>query len=164
MKHSSSTAGFAQSISPSCFFMIVVWVAASWSWGVYTAVPCAMASRVFTQSSAPASARRPKSVPPVSPSFKGTSVFRIISPVSRPSSMRMVVTPVTGSPLITAHWMGAAPRYLGSREAWTLMQPFGGSSKISFGRIWPKATTTIISGLYPLKYSIHSGSRTLRGW
>jgi hypothetical protein len=33
-----------------------------------------------------------------------------IGPVSSPSSIIIVVTPVSVSPLTTAQWMGAAPR------------------------------------------------------
>jgi len=35
----------------------------------------------------------------------------------------MVETPVTASPLSTAHWIGAAPRYFGSSEPWTFTAP-----------------------------------------
>ena len=43
----------------------------------------------------------------------GIPVFqpvKIISPVSNPSFICIVVTPDTLSPLMTAHWIGAAPR------------------------------------------------------
>ena len=40
-----------------------------------------------------------------------------------PLSMSMIETPVSLSPAWIARWMGAAPRHLGSNEAWTLMQP-----------------------------------------
>ena len=40
-----------------------------------------------------------------------------MGPVSSPASMRMMVTPVTGSPASSARWMGAAPRQRGSSEA-----------------------------------------------
>ena len=33
-----------------------------------------------------------------------------VGPVSSPASIFMIVTPVSGSPLAMAHWMGAAPR------------------------------------------------------
>ncbi len=49
----------------------------------------------------------------------------------------MAVTPVTASPFSSAAWMGEAPRYFGSREAWTLMQPKRGISSTAFGRILP---------------------------
>ena len=49
----------------------------------------------------------------------------------------MVVTPETGSPLMTLHWTGAAPRYLGSSEPWRLTQPYRGRSSTFFGRILP---------------------------
>jgi len=46
--------------------------------------------------------------------------------VSSPASIFMVVTPVDGfTPVRTAHWMGAAPRYFGNKEAWRLMLPRG---------------------------------------
>ena len=34
-----------------------------------------------------------------------------------------MVTPVTGSPFATAHWIGAAPRYFGSNEPWRFRLP-----------------------------------------
>jgi hypothetical protein len=46
--------------------------------------------------------------------------------VSNVSSINMMVTPVTRSPWIMAQFIGAAPRYLGSRDAWTLIHPNGG--------------------------------------
>jgi hypothetical protein len=58
----------------------------------------------------------------------------------------MIVTPVSASPLRMAHWIGAAPRYLGSRDVWTLRQPKRGRSRMLWGRIWPYAATTIRSG------------------
>ena len=46
--------------------------------------------------------------------------------------MRIVVTPVTVSPFATAQLIGAAPRYFGSSEAWTLTQPYLGQVKDRF--------------------------------
>ena len=46
-----------------------------------------------------------------------------ISPVSRPSSIFIMVTPTSRSPARMARCIGAAPRYFGSSEAWMLMQP-----------------------------------------
>lgn len=97
----------------------------------------------------------------------------MISPVSSPTSMRIIVTPVISSPLMTAHWIGAAPRYFGSRDACTLMHPYFGRSRILFGRICPKAATMMISGanfsniphlhlpgFYRLEYFQSMGNRT----
>ena len=39
----------------------------------------------------------------------------------------MIVTPVSGSPAMTARCMGAAPRYLGSSDACTLTKPRRGA-------------------------------------
>ena len=39
-----------------------------------------------------------------------------IGPESRPSSICMIVTPVSESPFSKAHWIGAAPRYFGRME------------------------------------------------
>ena len=71
------------------------------------------------------------------PTDTGRLDFSSISPVSSPAFIRMVVTPASFSPLSTAHWMGAAPRYFGRRDAWTLMQPSGGISRIRWERILP---------------------------
>ena len=84
--------------------------------------------------------------------------------MSKPLSIRIVVTPDSLSPFMTAHWMGAAPRYMGSKEAWTLIHPYFGSSKISFGMICPKATTTTTSGFNSLSFSSHWASRIFTGW
>ena len=47
---------------------------------------------------------------PANAAASGTSTFVSISPVSRPSSIFIMVTPLTSSPFMTAHWIGAAPR------------------------------------------------------
>src|ERR1700691_3949703 len=60
--------------------------------------------------SAPMAARRGARVSAVSFGAIASSCCWRMSPVSRPASMRMVVTPVTVSPLAIAHWMGAAAR------------------------------------------------------
>ena len=60
-----------------------------------------------------------------------------IAPVSRPSSIRMMVTPDSASPAITARLIGAAPRQRGSSEACTLKQPSLGASSTALGRISP---------------------------
>ena len=70
-------------------------------------------------------------------SEKGTSSFNIISPVSMPTSMYIVVIPVFLSPFSTAHCIGAAPLYCGSSEPCTLIQPLLGISNNSLGSIFP---------------------------
>ena len=60
-----------------------------------------------------------------------------MGPVSRPSSICMMVTPVSLSPAMIARWIGAAPRQRGSSEACTLMQPLTGVSSMGRGRINP---------------------------
>ena len=75
----------------------------------------------------------------------------------------MIVTPLFSSPLITAHWIGAAPLYLGKSEACTLTQPNLGSSRISLLRIWPNAATTIMSGASSRRRATASGRLTLTG-
>ena len=94
----------------------------------------------------------------------GVSAFKRMSPVSMPISVIMVVMPVTGSPLTMAHWMGAAPRYLGRREPWTLMQPCLGISRFSWDRSWPKAAVTIRSGAKSCKAATPSGALILSNW
>ncbi len=60
-----------------------------------------------------------------------------MAPVSRPSSICMMVTPDSASPAMTARLMGAAPRQRGSNEACTLKQPSLGASRMGLGRIRP---------------------------
>ena len=60
-----------------------------------------------------------------------------MSPASSATDMRMIVTPIRVSPLRMAQAMGAAPRYFGNSEAWTLMPPCGGTASTSRDRIWP---------------------------
>ena len=86
-----------------------------------------------------------------------------ISPVSRPASICIVVTPVLASPLTMHHCIGAAPRYSGSSEACTFIQPYSGISSISWDNICPNATTMMSSGFMPLIACTASGSLTLRG-
>ena len=88
-----------------------------------------------------ASARRDFAISSVTwPAFfpRISSVCRSsIGPVSSPSSICMIVTPLISSPARIARWIGAAPRQRGRSEAWTLMQPSRGASRIGLGRISP---------------------------
>src|SRR5207249_7001962 len=56
-------------------------------------------------------------------------------PISIPSSILNVVIPVCVSPRMIAHWIGAAPRYLGSSDAWMLIYPLAGVSTTALGRL-----------------------------
>ena len=67
----------------------------------------------------------------------GTRSAIAIAPVSSPSSIFMMVTPLSVSPAMMARWIGAAPRQRGNSEACTLKQPSRGASRIGFGRISP---------------------------
>ena len=83
-----------------------------------------------------------------------------ISPVSIPSSISIVVTPVSVSPEYIAHCMGEAPLCLGSNEACAFTQPYRGMESISGGSILPYATTIIISGASSLIILMTSGFLT----
>ena len=50
-------------------------------------------------------------------------------PVSRPSSIRKMLMPVSASPARMARWIGAAPRQRGSSEACRLRQPSRGARR-----------------------------------
>ena len=67
----------------------------------------------------------------------GTVPRSSIGPVSSPSSICMMVTPLSASPARIAAWIGAAPRQRGSSEAWMFRQPRLGASSIGRGRISP---------------------------
>ena len=101
------------------------------------AVPSAMAFTTLPSSSAPMTARRSWSCSTFSFKSMGVAAWAMMSPASSASAMCMMVTPVSLSPLSMAQLMGAAPRYLGSKEEWTLMQPFSGSSSTALGSSLP---------------------------
>ena len=67
----------------------------------------------------------------------GMRSISAMSPVSRPSSIFITVTPVSASPAMMARLIGAAPRQRGSSEACRLKQPCCGALRIGFGRIRP---------------------------
>src|SRR5918998_2393053 len=98
----------------------------------------------------------------------GVGRCRAMGPVSKPSSIRIMVTPVSSSPSMMARSMGAAPRYLGSREAWTFQAPWGAAQRASARRIWPKAATTrascaeIRSASSPMRSGCASGRSCAR--
>src|SRR3989344_3455622 len=55
--------------------------------------------------------------------------------------------------------MGEGPRHFGRREGWTLITPFSGISRISFGRITPNDATTNMSHFFSLNAALHASSR-----
>ena len=65
---------------------------------------------------APSRASRAASCPAVSFAPTGVVARWRMSPLSMPASIFMMVTPVSASPFRMAHWIGAAPRYLGRRD------------------------------------------------
>lgn len=86
--------------------------------------PASIFSSAVTSVPAPTALTRSNNSPLVSSGSMVTGSTIRMSPVSSPSSSCMMVTPVPSSPLSTAHWMGAEPRYLGSSETCRLMQPY----------------------------------------
>ena len=158
----TACAGIAQSISPISLRIIGACVAAASSCGSGTIV--SSRSIVSTSSSAPISLRRSNSSPEVSFSPISVSAFRSMSPVSSPSPICWIVTPVVFSPFSTAHWIGAAPRYFGSSEPWTLMQPLGGIARTAGGSSLPYAATAISSGFSARSVSAASSVRSVAGW
>src|SRR5467141_5073051 len=99
-------------------------------------------------------------------SFASISIPRCtsISPVSIPASIRIVVTPVRVSPFTIAQLMGAAPRYLGSREACRLIQPSFGIGSNLAGIICPYAIITTQSGASLCSSASVSAARIFSGW
>src|SRR5258708_1679139 len=71
---------------------------------------------------------------------------RRMSPVSSPSSICMLGTPVSEKPRAMAHCAGAAPRNSGSSGACTLREPCRGTASASAGMMRPYAATTARSG------------------
>ena len=163
-RRSSSSAFLLKSRSP-IFFEIMAAYGVGLSSGCFSrvAVPSKMDGKVCTRSSAPACASLSNKLPPVSSLASGTTILEIISPVSRPVPICIIVTPDSFSPSITACWIGAAPRYLGSRDAWILIHPNLGISRMLFGMICPNAATMMMSGARFFSSSTNSGSLTFTG-
>ena len=112
----------------------------------------------------PRSASLSYSVALVSSAVMGHVNLYSMSPVSKPTSIFMIVTPVSASPAHRARCIGAAPRQRGSREPCTLIQPRRGISSTAFGRIKPYATTTITSASRSATSCWFSCGRKEAGW
>ncbi len=82
-----------------------------------------------------------------------------ISPASMRSASVMMLTPVSLSPRRIAQLIGPAPRYLGSREEWTLIASFVGISTSSRPIFCPQAMTTSTSGRRSAILADHFGRR-----
>jgi len=116
---------------------IGAYVAREASCGVSSSVPSRSLPSASRSASAPRSDSFENIVSAVSSSPIGIARTCRMGPVSIPSSIRMIVIPVIVSPRATAQLIGAAPRYFGRSDAWTLMHPMRGMSRIDFGRMWP---------------------------
>ena len=112
-------------------------VAFSCCWGWGWRVPASMAGTVSQRTRAPTAVTRSNSSPLVSSGPMAIFSQTSTSPVSNPSSICMMETPVSVSPFRTAHCTGALPRYLGSRDTCRLMQPYFGASSTDLGRMQP---------------------------
>ena len=75
--------------------------------------------------------------PLVASSGIGRTALANIAPASSSFTMRMIVMPVSRSPASTARWIGAAPRYRGSSEPWTLISPSRGVLMRTSGMMRP---------------------------
>ncbi len=120
-------------------------------------------SRASTRS-APSRARWAPRSPAVSSGPISTAATSRSGPVSSPSSICMIDTPVRRSPARIARWIGAAPRQRGSREKWTLMQPRRGAARTSGGRIRPYAATMATSTPRSRSRAASAPSRRRVGW
>ena len=127
-------------------------------------LPFSISASDSIKASAPISDNLSKSSSLVSSTSMFVFLTRSMSPVSSPSSICIIVTPVSLSPFITDHWIGAAPRYLGKSEAWTLIHPYFAASSTRLGKILPYATTTIISAFISSICLIISLSLSELGW
>ena len=99
--------------------------------------PASILGRTSTSVLAPIALTRSNSSPLVMSGSIATGCTYKISPVSNPSSNCIIVTPVSASPLSTAHWIGAEPRYLGNSETCRLMQPYLATCKSCGGIMQP---------------------------
>ena len=162
-RRSRSRASPDQSRRASALRMRGARVAADSSWGRGAIRPVARPAIASPSASAPMPASRSVRVPAVSSGRIGHARARRMSPVSIPSSIRMIVAPVSESPASSACCTGAAPRHRGSSDAWTLMHPEGGMARTSGGRMSPYAAVTTISGWCAARRSRAAGARRLSG-
>lgn len=78
-----------------------------------------------------------RSTAQIPPASTGLPALRLTSPIS------MTHTPVSRSPAINARWIGAGPRYAGSRLGWTFNSWVPGKRRRKDpGRIRPKEAVT----------------------
>ena len=99
MRFAISLAGLDQSICPISFVILVVCVAIVSSCGVATISPLTQRVNTGTIVFPPSTAIRSNNCPVVSPGKISVSTISMISPVSSPSSICIMVTPVLESPL-----------------------------------------------------------------
>jgi hypothetical protein len=130
---SISCASLPQSISASLVSMRAAYVASA----SFCGRAAGASARARSSNSAPSAASLSWSAPAVSSADIGSGACNRIGPVSRDSSICMIVAPVTVSPASRARWMGAAPRQRGNSEAWTLIAPRGAARSSVPGRIRP---------------------------
>src|SRR5438876_4052947 len=160
---SSCSAGIAQSSRVWARSMRGANVTPSAGCGAGRTVPCFSPSIASPRALAPSSDKRSPSLPAVSSGAIGVERWSRMSPASISSLIIMIVTPVVRSPARIAAWMGAAPRCRGSSEAWTLIEPCGGTSRQARGRIMPYAAATTRSGASRRSSSWNAGSRMRSG-
>ena len=144
--------------------IIGAYVNSSWFCGVLGAFPSFIKSKVSQSTFAPSTVILSWSSPAVISSSKANSLCKITSPVSSPSSINIVDTPVFSSPFIITQLIGAAPLYFGNNETCTFIQPCFGISKNSFDNICPYATTTITSGFNSFISFTKDSSFAFIGW
>ncbi len=102
--------------------------------------------------------------PPSPPAPIGVISWSSIGPVSSPSSRRKIVMPVQASPQRIAAVTGEAPRWRGSRLAWTFQQPRGASSSSDGRRIRPKAAVTRDRGELAKRSRASPAAWSFGGW
>ena len=116
-------AGAAKSRTPSDLASRRQKVARAPSWGGTRARPARGAGRALARSGIAAAASLSSTSCAVSRGPIATLSTSATGPASSSRTILMSVIPVSRSPEATADWMGEAPRYLGSSDAWRLSVP-----------------------------------------
>ena len=155
-----SPAGAAQSIRPSSFLSFRASVTPAGSCGTGRAVPVRSASSAASSSSAPFAASRASSSGADSSGRTGVRQHSRMSPASISGVTKSTHTPVSASPFASVHWMGLAPRYLGSSDGCTFSVPHRGTASSGRLRNCPKSATTTTSGSSRAMASTISGDDT----
>ena len=137
IRAASAAAGAAKSSAASSLVSLRQKVAAAASCATKSSPPASRRGNARASNGTQAAASLCSTSSAVSSGPMGTASRSATGPASSARTMRMKDTPVSRSPAATEVWIGEAPRYLGSSEAWKLIVPSAAAAMKSSRRMCP---------------------------